>query len=164
MKTKLSYGLIATIIVLAIIIFAVTAAGTPKVKAYNAQSRYANNRLEGFSTKSQGQDRVRYQAYPSGDDVNVENQHLIDSSADAKTAQRVKQQDGLYGPYNDKKITTFSDAKGSLAEQCAKTSNSMSNSMGYLCLDRNQLNLLTTRGGNQTCSTCVTCSKSCGCK
>lgn len=159
MKTKLSYGLIATIIVLAIIIFAVTAAGTPKVKAYNAQSRYANNRLEGFSTKNQGQDRVRYQAYPSGNDVNVENQHLIDSSADAKTAQRVKQQDGLYGPYNDKKITTFSDAKGSLAEQCAKTSNGMSNSTGYLCLDRNQLNLLTTRGGNQTCSTCVTCSK-----
>ena len=40
--------------------------------------------------------------------------------------------------------------KGDLTEQCMLNSNGMSNSQGYLCLDQQQIKLLTTRGGNQT--------------
>ena len=159
MKLRTSYGLIAVIVVLAIVIIAVALTSTTKVKAYNhypALSKYA---LEGFSTttnKNEGQNRVRY-ADISGEPTNTEFPHLINDQSASKDAQRVGGlPGGLYGNPNDnEKITTYADAKGSLCNDCARTSSGMSNSMGYLCLDREQLNLLTTRGGNQTCTTCV---------
>ena len=58
---------------------------------------------------------------------------------------------GLFGPQSlQPKIDVYSDATGSLDQQCADKSNGMSNSKGYLCLDQSQLQLLKTRGGNQT--------------
>ena len=58
---------------------------------------------------------------------------------------------GLFGPQDlNSKLDTFLDAKGDLTEQCMLNSNGMSNSQGYLCLDQQQIKLLTTRGGNQT--------------
>jgi hypothetical protein len=56
--------------------------------------------------------------------------------------------DGLYcKPYvADAKIDIYSGAQGSL--ECKGTD--LTNSRGGLCLDKTQLHLLTTRGGNAT--------------
>ena len=165
MKTcKISYGLIFAIAVLALIVIATTMLSTRKIQPYNAFGKFASNNIEGMtSTKDQGQDRVRYAEYPVANATNEEDTHLIDSIAASDTAQRVSGlAGGLYGPMeNNEKITTFADAQGSLAPACQRASSGMSNSTGYLWLDRTQLNLLTTRGGNQTCSTCY--KMSCGC-
>lgn len=165
MKTcKISFGLIFTIVVLVLIVISTTLISTKKIQPYNAFGKYASNNIEGMtSTKDQGQDRVRYAEYPVANATNEEDNNLINSIAASKTAQRVSGlSGGLYGPESNKKITTFADAIGSLAPACQNTSSGMSNSTGYLCLDQTQLNLLTTRGGNQTCSTCY--KPSCGCK
>lgn len=165
MKTsKISYGLIFAIAVLALIVIATTMISTRKILPYNAFGKYTNNYLEGMTSKDRGQDRVRYAEYPNANSTNDENNYLIASDATSNTAQRVSGlPGGLYGPPNsNEKITTFSDAIGSLATACQTTSSGMSNSTGYLCLDQTQLNLLTTRGGNQTCSTCY--KPSCGCR
>jgi len=160
---RISNGLIFVIVVLAIVIIATVMLSSKRVTPYNAYSKYSDNRIEGMTSKDKGQDRVRYAGYPSGDMVNVESQHLIDSDASSDTAQRVKGLPGsLYGSENEK-ITTFADAKGSLSTECQRTSSGMSNSTGYLCLDRHQLNMLSTRGGNQTCSTCYKASEGCSC-
>jgi hypothetical protein len=169
MKGRTSFGLIMVIVVLALLVIGVALTSTTKIRAYNFYGKLSNNDLEGMTNKEKGQERVRYAKYPSGQATNVENQHLIESDAECKSAQRVPQlPGGLYGPYQDEKITSFSDAKGSLAEQCAKTSGGMSNSTGYLCLDKSQMSLLTTRGGNQTCGHCVksscNCVGPCNCK
>ena len=69
------------------------------------------------------------------------------------TAQRVKNMKGLFGPQSlQPKLDIYSDATGSLSDaQCADTSNGMSNSQGYLCLDQQTIAIYsTTRGGNQT--------------
>ena len=164
MKTyKISYGLIFTIAVLALIVISTAMISTKKIQPYNAFGKYASNDIEGMTTKGQGQDRIRYTEYPVANATNEEDTHLIDSISASKTAQRVSGlPGGLYGPMDsNEKITTFADAIGSLAPACQNTSSGMSNSTGYLCLDQTQLNLLTTRGGNQTCSTCF--KPSCGC-
>lgn len=163
---RTSRGLIFAIVVLAIVVISTVVLSTKRVKPYNAYSKYSDNRVEGMTGKDQGQNTVRYAAYPSGDNVNAKDQFLIQSSAASNTAQRVAGMPGaLYGPESaDNRIPTFAEAKGSLSEGCETTSSGMSNSMGYLCLDRTQLNLLTTRGGNQTCSTCYKPTGSCECK
>jgi hypothetical protein len=66
----------------------------------------------------------------------------------AKPAVKVEGFEGLHSaPFGtDKTIDTFSQVPGS--STCAP--NPYSNSMGFLCLDETQKQLLSTRGGNST--------------
>ena len=59
---------------------------------------------------------------------------------------------GLFGPPNapDNSLDMYSSAPGSLSEKCQNLSAGYSNSKGYLCLNADQIKMLTTRGGNQT--------------
>jgi hypothetical protein len=164
MKLRISNGLICVIVVLAIVIILTAILSSKRVVPYNADGKLSDNLIEGMTNKDKGQDRVRYASYPSGTMMNVENDHLISDTTD-DTTNRVKGlPGGLYGPESKSdKITTFADAKGSLSSECQNTSSGYTNSTGYLCLDKKQLNMLATRGGNQTCSTCYTGSDGCNC-
>jgi hypothetical protein len=69
------------------------------------------------------------------------------SSAECK---KVYGFDGLFcnPDHSDAHIDIFSEAKGS--NECIGKSAGLTNSKGALCLSQTQLNMLATRGGNQT--------------
>jgi hypothetical protein len=143
---KLSIGFYITIVILCIVL-AITLSTSYTVKPYSPSifSNIAGN-YEGFH----GMKPINYGTYPGNQAIDQKDQFNIVSVADKKTAQRVWGIDGLFGPYQtpDNQLNTFSDVKGSLS--CATNSSNLSNSMGFLCLDKNQIQLLRTRGGNQT--------------
>lgn len=145
MKTeRLSTTLLVVMIGLAIVVILSTCLSCRTVVAYNADPNYTRLDKEGFTP-------LNYGTYPNGGAIDIKDRHLIESNANAPTAQRVKNMTGLFGPQElNQKLDSFLDAKGDLTEQCMLNSNGMSNSRGYLCLDQNQINLLKTRGGNQT--------------
>jgi|TARA_E500000178_G_C16523019_1_gene530940 hypothetical protein len=141
---KLSTTLLIVMIVLAVVIVLSTCLSCRKVIPYNSDSTYTSLDKEGFTP-------LNYATYPNGNAIDIKDRHLIDSDAASTSAQRVKNMNGLFGSSSlSSKIDTYSDAKGDLTEQCMLNSNGMSNSRGYLCLDETQINLLKTRGGNQT--------------
>ena len=142
---KISTGLLIAIIVLGIVITMSTCLSSQKVAAYNSFPKHTMLKdTEGFRP-------VHYATYPGHENIDIKDRNLIESTSSLPTAQRVKNIQGLYGPQSlNAKLDTFSEASGSLSEECALTSNGMSNSQGYLCLDAAQLELLRTRGGNQT--------------
>lgn len=152
MKGRASLGLIAVIVVLAFIVIGVAITSTTKVRAYNFFNKLSNNKIENMTVKTEkGQDRIRYAQYPNAKSVNVENEFLINSDAASENPERVHQlPGGLYGP-NEQKILTFGNIQGSLSEQCANTSSGYSVSGGHACFNKEQYDLLTSRGGNQTC-------------
>ena len=157
---NLSSGLLLTIIFLAIVVIFTTCMASRKISPYNQGSKYDTMGVEGFTDQSTGP--IHYAQYPSGKSIEVKDAYLIDSIAAQPTAQRIPTLSGLFGPENtNETLDIYSNAPGSLAQQCGATSSEMSNSTGYLCLDQKQLQLLTTRGGNQTCSSCPTTK--CGC-
>jgi hypothetical protein len=142
---KISTGLLIAIIVLGIVITMSTCLSSQKVAAYNSFPKHTMLKdTEGFRP-------VHYATYPGDKNIDIKDRNLIESTSSLPTAQRVKNIQGLYGPQSlNTKLDIFSEASGSLSEECALTSNGMSNSQGYLCLDATQLELLRTRGGNQT--------------
>jgi|TARA_E500000178_G_scaffold330332_1_gene362131 hypothetical protein len=141
---KISTGLLVIIISLAVVIILSTCLSCRSFVPYNADPNYTRLDKEGFTP-------LHYGTYPNGGAIDIKNRHLINSVSSEPTAQRVKNMNGLFGPSSlQQKLDVYSDAKGNLSEQCAVKSNGMSNSQGYLCLDEQQLKLLTTRGGNQT--------------
>ena len=142
MKGKMSTGLLFLLVALAIVVVLTTCAGCTKVVPYNQQKEYASTKDEGFRP-------IHYASYPDGDSVDVKDKHLIESSAGDKTAQRVTNMMGLFGPQKEVKLDTFLDTKGGLTEECMLKSSGLSNSQGYLCLDDKQIEMLKTRGGNQ---------------
>lgn len=140
---RLSTTLLIVMIALAVVIILSTCLSCKTVVAYNNDPYYTRVDKEGFKP-------INYGKYPNGDAIDMKDNHLIDSNA-SSPAQRVKNMTGLFGPQElHKKLDSFLDSKGDLTEQCMLNSNGMSNSQGYLCLDQNQINLLKTRGGNQT--------------
>ena len=145
MKTgRLSTTLLVVMIGLAIVVILSTCLSCRTVVAYNADPNYTRLDKEGFTP-------LNYGTYPNGGAIDIKDRNLIQSNANAPSAQRVKNMTGLFGPQDlNQKLDSFLDAKGDLTEQCMLNSNGMSNSRGYLCLDQNQINLLKTRGGNQT--------------
>ena len=150
---KMSTGLLLAIIVLCIVVTMSTCLSSRKVAAYNSFPNYTMLKdAEGFRP-------VHYASYPDGSTVDIKDRNLIQSSSALPNAQRVQNPNGLFGPQDlNPKLDTYSEAKGSLSDECALTSNGMSNSQGYLCLDQKQQELLKTRGGNQTgCGNNSTC-------
>jgi hypothetical protein len=152
--SDLSSGLLITIIFLAVVVILTTFMAARTVVPYNAGSKYSTMGVEGFT--DQNRRPIQYAQYPSGNSIEARDSYLIDSIASEPTAQRIPRISGLFGPgKTNENLDTYSRASGSLSDQCARTSSELSNSKGYLCLDQNQLQLLTTRGGNQTCSSCT---------
>lgn len=141
---RLSTTLLIVMIGLAVVIILSTCLSCKTVVAYNAHPNYTRLDKEGFSP-------LNYGTYPDGDAIDIKDRNLINSTASQPTAQRIKNMKGLFGPQDlNPKLDSFLDSKGDLTEECMMNSNGMSNSRGYLCLDQNQINLLKTRGGNQT--------------
>ena len=158
--SNLSSGLLLTIIFLAVVVIFITCMAARKISPYNQGSKYDTMGVEGFTDQNMGP--VHYAQYPSGKSTEVKDAYLINSIAAEPSAQRIPSISGLFGPGKTNEILDpYSRAPGSLAQQCGSTSSEMSNSRGYLCLDQTQLHLLTTRGGNQTCSSCSTGKCSC---
>jgi hypothetical protein len=141
----LSSGLLLTIIVLGIVLMMTTGLSAVKVSPYNSFPKYT------MLKDSEGFTPVHYATYPDGGAIDIKDRNLIVSTSSLPTAQRVRNEPGLFGSQDlSSKLDIYSDAKGGLSEECALKSGGMSNSQGYLCLDDNQRMLLTTRGGNQT--------------
>ena len=139
---KISTGLLFILIGLAVVVMLTTCAGCSNVMPYNARPKYAS--AEGFRP-------VHYASYPDGNAVDIKDRHLIDSTASQPTDQRVPKMKGLFGPDDkDKVLDSYSRAKGGLSEDCMMRSSGLSNSQGYLCLDDKQIEMLKTRGGNQS--------------
>ncbi len=146
---RLSTTLLIVMIGLAVVIILSTCLSCKTVVAYNADLNYSRLDKEGFTP-------LNYGSYHDNGAIDMKDRNLINSNASAPTAQRVKNMTGLFGPQDlNQKLDSFLDSKGDLTEQCMLNSNGMSNSQGYLCLDQNQINLLKTRGGNQSpCNKC----------
>jgi hypothetical protein len=141
---KVSTTLLVVMIGLAIVVILSTCLSCRSVVPYTADPNYTRLNTEGFTS-------LNYGTYPNGGAIDIKDRHLIESTASSPDAQRVKNMTGLYGPQElNQQLDSFLDSKGDLTEQCMLTSNGMSNSRGYLCLDQNQINMLKTRGGNQT--------------
>ena len=141
---KVSTTLLFIFIGLAVVVLLTTCVGCSKILPYNNDPRYASVKdSEGFRP-------IHYATYPEGNSIDVKDRHLINSTAAEPTSQRVKNMKGLFGPEDAcGKLDIYSDAQGSLSEECMLKSNGLSNSKGYLCLDDTQIRLLKTRGGNQ---------------
>lgn len=141
---KISTGLLVIMIALAVVVILSTCLSCRSVVAYNADPNYTKVDKEGFTP-------LHYGTYPNGGAIDIKDRYLIDSTAGSPTAQPIKNMKGLFGPSSlNQQLDVYASATGSLDAQCADKSNGMSNSKGYLCLDQQQLQLLTTRGGNQT--------------
>lgn len=147
---KLSIGFYIAIVILCIVL-AMTLSTSYSVHPYSPSTLYSNNSpYEGF----RGMQPVNYSTYPDNNAIDMKDRFNITSTAPLKTAQSVHGIDGLFGPYEtpDNGLDIFSSAKGSLS--CSANSSNMSNSMGPLCLDANQIQLLRTRGANASGCPC----------
>jgi len=149
---KKSPGLIIAIIVLIIVVIIAIHMTVRSVRPYSPAGPYVNQTsFEGFYAKSSNPKHTTYSTYPDNQAIDQKVSHNIVSTASANTYQPLWGFGGLFGPpaTPDNNLDTYSKAPGGMTPQCVNWSNGMSNSMGYLCLDTKQLQLLTTRGGNQ---------------
>ena len=151
---KKTPGLIIAIIVLIVVVFIAIHMTVRKVMPYSPSGPFVNHSaFEGFYAKPINPRMLNYSTYPNNVAIDQKVAHdIVQPPMTDTTYQRIWGFDGLFGSSNanDNNIDTYSGAPGAMTPQCANWSNQMSNSMGYLCLDAKQLQLLTTRGGNQT--------------
>jgi hypothetical protein len=149
---KLSIGFYIAIVILCIVL-AISLSTSYRVKPYSPSTLFSSGaaKYEGFN----GMKPLYYGTYPDNKAIDQKDSYDIQSVAANKTAQRILSLGGLFGPADtpDNKLDIFSDAKSSLT--CSTNSSGMSTSTGFLCLDQNQINLLKTRGGNQTGCPCT---------
>ena len=107
---------------------------------------FDSNSLKGYPFEGFGP--IEYTTYPNNGPI--DSYQSPDNKQDAQLAsgdkRRVLGFDGLLvsSEFDDKSIDTFSQATGDNKAQ----SYGYTNSMGFLQLDKNQLSLLTSRGGN----------------
>jgi hypothetical protein len=139
MKINTNFVILAVTIVL--VLFLTLGFGCVKVSPYykdNLFPRYFN--YEGFAPLSPAEFASTGPAPTSGLGVA--------GNAAAKSAVKVEGFEGLHSaPFSDDKlIDSFSQVSGNVT--C--TPSPYSNSLGYLCLDEKQKQLLNTRGGNST--------------
>jgi len=102
-----------------------------------------------------------YVTYPDNKTIDEKDRFLINNTSGQPTAQRGWGFDGLFGPVDlpDNNLDIYSNAQGSLNQNCQTIASGLTNSKGYLCLDNNQIDLLRTRGGNQKkCASNIGCS------
>jgi hypothetical protein len=140
------YKIIAVVIL--IFIFFITFVSVKPFTPYDEQTVFSHMYpYEGFE---QIQHNTPYTLNSTGKDDSMKS-FLINGDNDVNNCKKVYGLDGLFCSPNstkDQKVDIYSEAKGD--PSCYGKSSGLSNSKGSLCLDQNQLNLLITRGGNQT--------------
>jgi hypothetical protein len=144
-KMKLNFFNILVIVLFVLIITFTTVASCSNYKPYRADTIFEKHgKFEGFANNDQ---MLHYSDTKTNAVADTNTQFAIDGQGECK---KIFGFDGLFcgpkeGPHS---VDTIGSAKGSL--ECVGKSSGLSNSMGGLCLDENQKNLLATRGGNMT--------------
>ena len=138
--------IIIVLVVLAVILVFSSLFGSSRLAGYNLNKSSLNGfQVEPFT----GVHNNHYASYPSNATIDAREANRIDKSTTNVT--RVHGFDGLYGSSDlNNDLDVFKSAPGTLDENCHLKSSGLSNSRGYLCLDNNQIQLLRTRGGNQS--------------
>jgi hypothetical protein len=103
---------------------------------------FDSNSLKGYPFEGFGP--IEYTTYPNNGPI--DSYQSPDNKQESGDKRRVLGFDGLLvsSEFDDKSIDIYSQAKGDNKVQ----SYGYMNSMGFLQLDKNQLSLLTSRGGN----------------
>jgi hypothetical protein len=146
---KYSSGfIIAIVILIVVVILAVHATATGFVP-YNPSTIFSNqSAFEGFARMPS---HLKYGTYPG----NVAIDQLVSRDITPPkngSSYPVWGVGGLFPSPNAPEpiLDIYANAPGSLSEACHATSGGISNSMGYLCLNKNQILMAATRGGNQS--------------
>lgn len=137
------YVIISSVIIL--FIFFITIFSSKSFTPYDEKNVFSHMYpYEGFDLFN---DKTEYTLNTTGKDDSLKS-FLMDG--DTTDCKKVYGLDGLFCSPNAKseKIDIFSDVKSD--PTCSGNSSGLSNSKGALCLDATQLNLLRTRGGNQS--------------
>jgi hypothetical protein len=140
---KYNTSIMIAVIVFVVIIFTTTC-GCTRFVPYNSAGAFTKEfPYEGFDTLHNPTEYSTRNVHAA---LDTYNSFLISPDADA--CKKIYGFDGLYcKPYEaDKKIDPFSDTKGSAS--CIGSSSGLTNSQGGLCLNDQQKQLLSTRGGN----------------
>ena len=143
MKMNPQYVIISSVILL--FIFFITIFSSKSFTPYDEKTVFSHMYpYEGFE---QFHRKTEYTLNSTGKDDSLKS-FLINS--DTTDCKKVYGLDGLFCSPNAKseKISIFSEVKGD--PTCSGKSSGLTNSKGALCLDATQLNLLRTRGGNQS--------------
>lgn len=143
MKMNPQYVIISCAILL--FIFFITIFSSKSFTPYDEKTVFSYMYpYEGFE---QFHRKTEYSLNSTGKDDTMKSFLIGGDSTDCK---KVYGLDGLFCSPNAKadKIDIFSDVKSD--PTCSGNSSGLSNSKGALCLDATQLNLLKTRGGNQS--------------
>jgi hypothetical protein len=146
MKHTSSSGFVIAIVVLVVVAILAIAVSGQGFVPYDPSTIYTNRApFEGFAN------HVNYSTYPNNASIDQMVTRNINDTP-VQYPYPLWSMGGLFpqASANPSKIDAFGGVQGSLSEQCQNASNGLSNSKGYLCLNQSQLNLLTTRGGNQT--------------
>jgi hypothetical protein len=139
---KLSSGFLFTIVILLVIMVITLWNSTMNFVPYNKNMSAAHQYpYEGFH----GMKPYSYTTYPNN--VSIDSMNRYDIEKQKTDCSKIKG-DLFCGPgFNYPNVDIYSLAKGG----CEPTNASgLSNSMGWLCLDKNMIGMLQTRGGNQT--------------
>jgi hypothetical protein len=142
---KLNIFNILVIVLFILVIASVTMMSCTKVQPHYQDTIFKKHSdFEGFKANREILD---YSNKESNSAMDTNKQHLInDPQAGCK---KIFGFEGIFcTPVTESaKIDTIGASKGSL--ECVGKSSGLSNSMGGLCLDQNQIKLLGTRGGNK---------------
>lgn len=143
MKMNPQYVIISGVILL--FIFFITIFSSKSFTPYDEKTVFSHMYpYEGFEPVH---NKTGYTLNSTGKDDSLSSYLINSDNADCK---KVYGLDGLFCSPNAKseKLDIFSDVKND--PTCSGNSSGLSNSKGALCLDAAQLNLLRTRGGNQS--------------
>ena len=140
------YTIVAGVIL--IFIFFITYVSVKPFTPYDEQTVFS--RIYPYEGFEQFHHKTEYILNSTGKDDSMKS-FLINGDKDANNCKKVYGLDGLFcspNATNDQRVDIYSEAKGD--PSCYGKSSGLSNSKGSLCLDQNQMNLLLTRGGNQS--------------
>jgi hypothetical protein len=143
MKMNPQYVIISSVILL--FIFFITIFSSKSFTPYDEKNIFSHMYpYEGFEPIHHA---TEYTLNSTGKDDTLKSFLINSDNAECK---KVYGLDGLFCSPNAKSevVSIFSDVKGD--PSCKKNSSGLSNSRGALCLDETHINLLRTRGGNQT--------------
>ena len=136
---SLSYSFLFLILLIFIVIFSTVSLSCTSYQPYSDELMFSGM----YPYSNEGFRNNQYSSYPKNSDIDNVNKSEVDL---ATTCHKVAGFDGILCSPDSTLIRNdiFSEAKGSL--NCK--SYGYSNSRGFLCMDADQVRLLTTRGGN----------------
>jgi len=139
----------SSILIIALIILAVILLFSSLFGSSGLAGRQTG-KLQGYNVEPFSH-RIHYATYPENANIDTRQSMMINRRP-SENVEPIHGFDGLYGSTQlpDNNVDVFKTAMGSTDPQCFSTASGLSNSRGALCLDNSQMNLLQTRGGNQT--------------